>query len=652
MDNLEQIKQKIQEYQNKTAVTQDLKAFLTLVLTYIKTAKEEFSSLSSEQLGTIKEAVDYIETQKKVLLEDVTHETQVKTDEMKSLIAEVKDFLVEVKKIKATPGKDAEPVDYERIIGSVLEQIPVPEIPEIPEIEEKTPDELIKDINEATTLIQKDKVEGLLDIERMAKLNTPGGSSTTFVNGKIAKNINFTGATVTYNGDNANVTVIGGGGGTWGSITGTLSDQTDLQSALDAKLAITTAATTYVPYTGATGGVDLGANSITAGDFVVGSSVALNDGATLDFYSDTGITQVGGILVDSANQYSLLNVTNSLSAIIDVSAIDTADKTITVPNRSLTLDNITTSTTTNGTGFLKGNGSVISFDNSTYLTTGDAASTYQPLDADLTTIAGLSSADGNFIVGSATGWVVESGSTARASLGLTIGTDVQAYDADLTTWAGITPGTGVGTALAVNVGSAGAFVVNGGALGTPSSGTGTNITGIPTANILAGSFIAGAFDFGGSTSLEIPNGAGGTTVDAAGEICVDTTSKTVNFYDGAAEKVLTPVMSKSITIESPTSSEDLSMFYTDDAITVTKIVFVITGSTSVTTTIRHSTDRSATGNEVVTGGTTANSTTTGNVVTSFNDATIPADSFVWLETTALSGTPTSLNVTIFYTQDA
>lgn len=38
-------------------------------------------------------------------------------------------------------------------------------------------------------------------------------------------------------------------------------------------------------------------------------------------------------------------------------------------------------------------------------------------------------------------------------------------------------GTGVATALAVNVGSAGAFVVNGGALGTPSSGTVTNLTG-------------------------------------------------------------------------------------------------------------------------------------------------------------------------------
>lgn len=42
-------------------------------------------------------------------------------------------------------------------------------------------------------------------------------------------------------------------------------------------------------------------------------------------------------------------------------------------------------------------------------------------------------------------------------------------------------GTGVATALAVNVGTAGAPVVNGGALGTPSSGTLTNCT-FPTLN--------------------------------------------------------------------------------------------------------------------------------------------------------------------------
>ena len=44
-------------------------------------------------------------------------------------------------------------------------------------------------------------------------------------------------------------------------------------------------------------------------------------------------------------------------------------------------------------------------------------------------------------------------------------------------------GTGVATALAVNTGSVGAFVVNGGALGTPSSGVVTNLTGTASISI-------------------------------------------------------------------------------------------------------------------------------------------------------------------------
>jgi len=47
----------------------------------------------------------------------------------------------------------------------------------------------------------------------------------------------------------------------------------------------------------------------------------------------------------------------------------------------------------------------------------------------------------------------------------------------------VTTGTGVVTALGVNTGSSGAFVVNGGALGTPSSGTVTNLTGTASINI-------------------------------------------------------------------------------------------------------------------------------------------------------------------------
>lgn len=47
-------------------------------------------------------------------------------------------------------------------------------------------------------------------------------------------------------------------------------------------------------------------------------------------------------------------------------------------------------------------------------------------------------------------------------------------------------GTGVPTALGVNTGTAGAFVVNGGALGTPSSGTLTSATGLPLSTGVTG----------------------------------------------------------------------------------------------------------------------------------------------------------------------
>jgi hypothetical protein len=111
--------------------------------------------------------------------------------------------------------------------------------------------------------------------------------------------------------------------------------------------------------------------------------------------------------------------------------------------------------------------------------------------------------------------------------------------------------------------------------------------------------------------------------------------------------------SKSITVEDPTSSEDISVFFTNKAITISEIRAVLVGSASpsVTWTIRHGTDRSAAGAEVVTGGTTTTSISTGSDVTVFNDATIVADSFVWLETTAQSGTVDELHITIVYTED-
>jgi len=150
--------------------------------------------------------------------------------------------------------------------------------------------------------------------------------------------------------------------------------------------------------------------------------------------------------------------------------------------------------TGNVTGDVSGNAGTVT--NGVYTT--DIGSTVQAYDADLTTLAGLSSADGNFIVGSATGWVVESGATARTSLGLgtaattastdyataaqgttadsalqpgDIGSTVQAYDADLTTLGGLSSADGN-----FIVGSATGWVVESGATARTSLGLGTAAT--------------------------------------------------------------------------------------------------------------------------------------------------------------------------------
>jgi galactitol-specific phosphotransferase system IIB component len=52
----------------------------------------------------------------------------------------------------------------------------------------------------------------------------------------------------------------------------------------------------------------------------------------------------------------------------------------------------------------------------------------QAYDADLTTLGGLAKTDGNFIVGNGTTWVAESGNTARTSLGLGTGNSPQFTD--------------------------------------------------------------------------------------------------------------------------------------------------------------------------------------------------------------------------------
>lgn len=61
----------------------------------------------------------------------------------------------------------------------------------------------------------------------------------------------------------------------------------------------------------------------------------------------------------------------------------------------------------------------------------------QAWDAQLDDLAALTPTDSNFIVGDGTNWVAETGATARTSLGVAIGVNVQAFDAQLDDLAGL-----------------------------------------------------------------------------------------------------------------------------------------------------------------------------------------------------------------------
>jgi hypothetical protein len=153
----------------------------------------------------------------------------------------------------------------------------------------------------------------------------------------------------------------------------------------------------------------------------------------------------------------------------------------------------------------------------------------------------------------------------------------------------------------------------------------------------------------GSYVFPTTNGSNGQvlTTNGAGTLSWTTASggassvTSVNGLTGAVK------IGRSISVYAPTTTDNITMFYTANSLTLSNIESVIRGSgTGVTFSVKYGTDRSTSGTEVVTNGINCTNTTTGLSTTSFNNGTISASSFVWLTVSGVSGNPNELSVTL------
>lgn len=108
--------------------------------------------------------------------------------------------------------------------------------------------------------------------------------------------------------------------------------------------------------------------------------------------------------------------------------------------------------------------------------------------------------------------------------------------------------------------------------------------------------------------------------------------------------------SKSLTIDAPTATENATMFFTTQVLTLVQVADAIQGSSqSITYQINYAASRNGSPTTIFASPRTTTSAA-GSTTSSFAVSSIPANSWVWLTTSAVAGTITDFNVTLTYTK--
>ena len=131
-------------------------------------------------------------------------------------------------------------------------------------------------------------------------------------------------------------------------------------------------------------------------------------------------------------------------------------------------------------------------------------------------------------------------------------------------------------------------------------------------------------------------------------------SITAESFGGGGSSLTGIPMSKAISIINPIATEDITLFYTRRAITISEMNTILSGSgdLSINWTTRHDTNRTGSGTEIITGGTVSTISGSIEIIKTFNDATIPSGSMIWLETNnEISGSIGEFHLDIEYSYD-
>ena len=444
---------------------EDIQEIRSILIGVLANNKKEVESLTDETKQAVNSILDKVLTEHDAYLEKTKQMAQEAKSDVAETIKTAKEDFAEVKRlakeIMDSKPKDGEDADEEYVIGEVLNRIKLPEYKEI----------VLDDGGAIVDKINSLPVNEENQIDAKHIKNLPVGKNGAVISGGVTRKI-------------VQQMIDAGGGG-----ASPLTTKGDLYtySTVDARLGVGTNGQVLTADSAETTGLKWATVSGT-GDVVGPASATDNAIARYDGTTGKLIQNSAATIADTSGNITAGTYNGNTIGAGSSSGTNTGDQT-TISGNAGTATALQTARTI---------GTI----------TGDATSAGSSFDGSANNTNALTLATVNSNVGSFGSATAAPAITVNAK-GLVTAVTTNTITPAVGSITGL--GTGVGTALAVNVGSAGAFL--------PNNAAGTSLTGIPysltgTANQVTLSAATGNVTFSLPNDLRLTSASVGTNADS------------------------------------------------------------------------------------------------------------------------------------------